>query len=94
MTTCDDPNKNVLPSGAARATASVPITSAAPARFSTTIDNPWVLPRWSAISRAIRSLTPAGGVGTIARTVRPDCACASYSAGVTDRRPRTAAPAR
>ena len=45
MTTCDDPNSSVLPSGAARATASVPITSAAPARFSTTIDNPWVLPR-------------------------------------------------
>ena len=37
--------------------------------------------------------TPAGGVGTIARMVRPDWACASCGATANDRMPSAAAPA-
>jgi hypothetical protein len=54
----------VLPSGAARATASVPIAVLAPGRFSTITVTPCARPMCSAIRRARTSLPPPGGAAT------------------------------
>jgi hypothetical protein len=61
----------VLPSGAERDTASVPIMPLAPGRFSTTTVMPWVLPMCSAIKRAAKSVEAPAGTGTTILTVRP-----------------------
>src|SRR6478735_9223974 len=52
---------SVYPSGADRATTSVPIEPAAPTRFSTTVGCPVVLVICSPTERAITSTTPPGG---------------------------------
>jgi hypothetical protein len=63
-------NKTVLPSGAARATASVAIRVPAPGRFSTTTEVLRSRPIWSAIKRATMSTPPPGGNGTTILMVR------------------------
>ena len=60
----------MYPSGAALATASVPITPPAPARFSTTTVWPSAGCSFSAITRAMMSVVPPGGNGTTIRTGR------------------------
>ena len=53
--------KIVYPSGAALATAPVPISPDAPDRLSTITFWPSFLPIFSAISRAVASVPPPGG---------------------------------
>ena len=66
-------NRSVLPSGAARATTSVPISVPAPGRFSITIDCPRVRPISSARMRASTSMPPPGGYGTISLIACEPC---------------------
>src|SRR6185369_17154977 len=58
----------VLPSGAAREAASVPITEAAPGRFSMTVETPWAWLHCSERTRVSRSAPPPAGNGTMKRT--------------------------
>src|SRR4051812_34976366 len=58
----------VLPSGAAREAASVPITEAAPGRFSMRVDTPWAWLHCSERARVSRSAPPPAGNGTMKRT--------------------------
>jgi hypothetical protein len=69
---------SVLPSGAARETASVPIIPLAPGRFSTTIVTPRARPICSAIRRATPSVLAPGGTGTIRWMVLLDCGHAPW----------------
>jgi hypothetical protein len=55
---------NVVPSGAARDTASVPIIPLAPGRFSITIVTPCARLICSAIRRATKSVLAPAGTGT------------------------------
>jgi hypothetical protein len=63
----------VVPSGAARDTASVPIIPLAPGRFSTTMVTPCARPICSAIRRATKSVLAPGGTGTTILIVRAAC---------------------
>jgi len=64
------PMSNVYPSGAERATASMPISVLAPARFSTTTCCPRVSDSFGDTIRAVVSVPPPGDDGTISRTMR------------------------
>jgi len=70
-------SSTVSPSGAARATASVPITVPAPGRFSTTAVTFWARPICSASTRATMSAPPPAARGTTIFKVRAVCASAS-----------------
>ena len=67
----------VLPSGAARIAASVPIISPAPGRLSITTVTFCVRATWSPSSRAMMSLTPPGALATMNLMVRAVCGRAS-----------------
>src|SRR6476661_1590581 len=64
----------VLPSGVAREAASVPMTEAAPGRFSMRVETACACPHFSASTRVSKSAPPPAGNGTINRICRDDCA--------------------
>src|SRR3569623_2141160 len=66
--------RSVLPSGAARATASAARLPPAPGRFSTRTVRPSARPSSGAMARAIVSVVPPGGAPTRMRTVPGACA--------------------
>jgi len=68
--------RSVPPSGAARATDSVPMIVPAPGRFSVTIATPCARPTCSASSRATMSPAPPGGSGTTILMLCVACAAA------------------
>src|SRR5215510_12968506 len=68
---------SVLPSGAARAAASVPMAVPPPGRFSIIIVTPWVRPICSPSRRAMMSAVPPGGYGLTILTV-PVCEIALW----------------
>src|SRR4029077_1004015 len=87
MTKLVPTTRSVLPSGVARATASVPMTSPAPGRLSTTTDAPCIAFICVASSRARISATAPGGAGTTILIVPVAC---DEPPGTTKRRQRAA----
>src|SRR5262245_16291133 len=80
----------VLPSGAARDTASVPITALAPGRFSVNKVTPSVRLICSARIRARMSAVPPAGYGTTSLTVLAVCDDAPVSPRRIERAPAAA----
>ncbi|MNR00472.1 hypothetical protein D3C85_1162450 [compost metagenome] len=77
----DVASSSVYPSAGALATNSVPIIDAAPGRFSTMKAVASLFESCSARARAIKSVAPPAGKGTISWTARSDtAACAECAA--------------